>query len=167
MNGAPANPISGTRPCKLALDLPDRVQHVRERFTRLEAADAVDVLLDSNRILDRRSLAVDEVEVDAHRLERQQQIGKENRGVDVDSADRLERDFRGEIGRAAQLEQRIAFAERAIFAHVPAGLAHEPDGCGVDGLQTAGSKKSGSGVGQWVTWRRCGRVRPDLPARAA
>ena len=92
-------------PRKLALHLPDRVQHVRERFTRLEAADTVDVLLAPNRILDRRSLAVDEVEVDAHGLERQQQIGEENGGVHVDSADRLERDFRGEIGRAAQVEQ--------------------------------------------------------------
>ena len=85
---------------------------------------------------------MDEVERDAHRLERQQQIGKQDRRVDLDAADRLQRDFGGEIGRAADVEQRIALAQRAVLAHVAAGLAHEPDRRGVDRLPPAGFEES-------------------------
>ena len=127
---------------QLGLHLPDRVQDMRERFTRLETPDAVDVLLAANRVFDCGSFAADEVEPDAHGLEREQEIGEQYGGVHLDAAYRLERDFGGEIGRAAQVEQRISFAQRAIFAHVAAGLAHEPDGCRVDRLQTARAKKS-------------------------
>ena len=112
-----------------------------------------------NRVLDRRPFAADEVEPDAHRLERQQQIREEDRRVDLDPADRLQRDFGREIGRPAELEQRVALAQRAVLAHVAAGLAHEPDRRGVDRLQAAGSEESGTGVGQWVTLRRL-RARP-------
>ena len=66
------------------LDLADGGQHVRQRLARLDGAQGVDVGGRSNRVLDRRPLAVDEIEADAHRLERQQQIGKQNGGVDFD-----------------------------------------------------------------------------------
>ena len=142
MNGAPAKPISGTRPpssrliCRIASSTCASASRGSKRRTR------VDVRLAAQRVLDRRPFAVDEVEADAHRLERQQQVGEENRRVHLDAADRLQRDFGGEIGRAAQIEQRIALAQRAVLAHVAAGLAHEPDGRGVDRLAAAGLKKS-------------------------
>ena len=72
--------------------------------------------------------ALDEVEGDAHRLERQQQIREQNRRVDLDAANRLEGDFRGQVGRSTQLQKRVILAEGSIFGHVPAGLPHEPDG---------------------------------------
>ena len=102
---------------------------------------------------------MDEIEGDAHRLERQQQIGEQDGGVDFDTAHRLQRDFGGQIGRAAQVEQRIALAQRAVFAHVAAGLAHEPDRRRVDRLAPAGFEESPSGVDQCVTLRRL-RARP-------
>ena len=88
----------------------------------------------ANRMRDRRAFAFDEVELETHRSERQQQIGEENRRVDLDHVDGLERDRDGEIGVAADVEQRIALAQRTILGHVAPGLAHEPDGGGVDGL---------------------------------
>ena len=51
----------------------------------------------------------------AHRLERQQQVGEEDGRVDFDAAHRLERDFGREIGRATDIEQRIALAQRAVL----------------------------------------------------
>ena len=127
---------------ELLLDLPDRLEHVRQRFARLERAAADRGRLRAHRVLDRRAFALDEVEADAHRLERQQQIGKQDRGVDVDPPHRLQRDFGGEIGRSAEIEQRIALAQRAVLAHVPAGLAHEPDRRRVDRLPAAGAEES-------------------------
>ena len=160
MNGAPAKPMSGTRPAERALDLPDRVEHVAERLARLEAARrARDRLRVRSGVLDRRPFALDEVEGDAHRLERQQQIGKQNRRVHLDAAHRLERDFGREIGRSTEIEQRIALAQRAVLAHVPAGLAHEPDWRRVDRLPPAGFEESAARVDQWVTLRRL-RARP-------
>ena len=100
--------------------------------------DAVEVGLGPQRLLDRRAFALDEVERNAHRLERQQQIGEQDRRVDVDAADRLQRDFGREVGRAADVEQRMALAQGAVLAHVAAGLAHEPDRRRVDRLQPAG-----------------------------
>ncbi len=159
VNGAPANPISGTRPRELVLDLPNRLEHVGERLARIERAQAIDVGFVLNRVFDRRPFAAHEIEPDTQRLERQQEVRKENRGVDVDPANRLKRDFGRQIGRSAQLEQRVAFAQRAVLAHVASGLSHEPDWRGVDWLEAAGSKKAGTGVGQWVTLRRS-RARP-------
>ncbi len=130
------------------LNLADRFEHVAERFARLEAPHAREVGLRPQRRLDRGTFAADEVERNAHRLERQQQIGKEDRGVHLDAADRLQRHFGGEIGRAAEVEQRIAFAQRAILAHVAAGLAHEPDRRRVDRLPPAGFQESGAAVDQ-------------------
>ena len=141
VNGAPAKPMSGTRPASSRLHLPDRVEHVAERLARLEPADGREVGFGAQRLLDRGPFAGDEIERDAHLLERQQQIGKQNRRVDLDAADRLQRDGGREIGRAADVEQRIALAQLAILAHVAAGLAHEPDRRRVNRLASAGLKE--------------------------
>ena len=145
VNGAPAKPISGTRPSSSRLHLADRLQHVRQRLARLERAQPIDVVGTADRALDLRPFALDEVEGQAHRLERQQQIGEEDRGVDVDAADRLQRDLGGEVGLPADLQQRIPLAKRAVLGHVAAGLAHEPDRRGVHRLAPAGLQESGVG----------------------
>ena len=159
VNGAPAKPISGTRPpssrliWRIASSTCASASRGSNRRTRVEVG------LGAQRVLDRRPFALDEVERDAHRLERQQQIGEQDRRVDLDAAHRLQRDFGREIGRSAELEQRIALAQRAVLAHVAAGLAHEPDGRRVDRLPAAGLEESATRVGQWVTLRRL-RARP-------
>ena len=88
-----------------------------------------------------RPLALDEIEVEAQRREGQQQIGEEDRGVDLDDVDRLQRHRDGELGLAADLEQREALAQGAVVRHVAPGLAHEPHGCHVDGLAAAGPEE--------------------------
>ena len=89
-----------------------------------------------------RPLARDEVEGKPHWLEGQQEVGKDDRGVDVDAADWLERDFGCEIGRATDVEQRVARANRAVLRHVPSSLPHEPHRRGVDWLSAAGLQET-------------------------
>ena len=144
---------------ELALSLADRVEHVFERLARLETPDAPEIGLGPQRSFDRRPFAVNEIERDAHRLERKQQIGKQDCGVDFYAPYGLERDLSREIGRAAQIEQRIALAQRAVFAHVSARLTHEPHRRRVDRLLPAGVEESPSGLDQWVTLSRF-RARP-------
>src|SRR5436309_917863 len=60
-------------PGKRPDDLMDRHQDMSERFAGLELPEAIDIGLGSERVLDGRSLAPDEIEADAHGLERQKQ----------------------------------------------------------------------------------------------
>ena len=92
------------------LDLSNRVQNVAELLTRLEPADTSEVRLGPQWALDCRSFALYEVERNAHRLEREQQVRKQDGSVDVDPTHRLERDFGREIGRSTEIEQGIALA---------------------------------------------------------
>ena len=137
-----------------ALDLVDRFEHVAELGARLEAADAREIRLASERRLDRRPLAAHEIERDAERRERQQQVGEQNRGVDVDAPHRLQRHFRRQFRRPTEIEQRIALAQRPVLAHVAARLAHEPDWSRVDRLPSAGCQESAARIGQFVTLSR-------------
>ena len=116
VNGAPAKPMSGTRPRSSLLDLPDRLEHVRQRLARLEALQRVDVAGRFDRTLDLRSFALDEVERQSHRLERQQQVGEEDRGVDFDAPNGLQRDLGGQVGRATDVEQRIVRSRSARYS---------------------------------------------------
>jgi hypothetical protein len=59
---------------------------------------------------DRRPFAFDEVEIEPHRRERQQQIGKQDRRVDFDQVHRLQRHRTRQFGLGANLQQRIARA---------------------------------------------------------
>ena len=94
VKGAPANPISGTRP-------PSAVRASRMVSSTWPSASRgskrrqpVDVGLGANRRLDGRAFPAHEVERQAHRFERQQQIGEQNRRVHVDALDGLQRDRR-------------------------------------------------------------------------
>ena len=110
VNGAPAKPMSGTRPSSSRRVMRDRLQHVAEAFTRVEQPEPFDVGFGAERLLDARAFALDEVEGQAHRLEGQQQVREDDGGVDVDGVDRLQRDAGGQLGRPAELEEGVSFA---------------------------------------------------------
>src|SRR5208337_3499793 len=48
---------------------------------------------------------------------------------------------RDEVRIFAELQERHLGAEFAVFLHVPARLAHQPNRCGIHGLPTAGLHK--------------------------
>ncbi len=85
----------------------------------------------------RRSFALDEIEVEAQRPEGEQQIGEENRRVDVEHVERLQRDGDRERRIPAEIQERVLLAQRAILRQIPAGLTHEPDGSGVHRFEPA------------------------------
>jgi hypothetical protein len=129
-------------PGQLGLNLANRFQHVRERLARLEYRQPVDVGFIADWALDLRPFALDEVEGQSHRLERQEQIREENGGVDVDAADRLKGHRGREIRMAADVQQRVTLAQRAVLGHVPPSLTHEPDRGRVHRLAPAGFQES-------------------------
>ena len=93
-------------------------------------------------MLDLRAFALDEVEGQAHRLEREQEVGEQDGGVDLDAPDRLQRDLGGEVWRGTDVQERIPLPERPVLGHVTTGLPHEPDRGGIHRLAPAGLEKS-------------------------
>ena len=152
---------------ELALHRPYGIEHIAERFARIEAPHAAEVVLRLQGMLDGRSLAPDKVEPHPHRLERQQQIRKQNGRVNVDPPNRLEGHLGREIGGTAEVEERVALAQGAVLAHIAAGLAHEPHGRRVDRLQPASLNESSRGVGQCSPGAACARGPRGLRATSA
>jgi hypothetical protein len=143
VKGAPAKPMSGTRPassrwtCRMASSTWPAPARGSKRCRRIDVAGF------RNRPFELRTLALDEVERQAHRLEREQQVGKKDRRVHLDPAHGLKRDLRGQVGNPADLQERMALANCAVLGHVPARLTHEPDWCRVDRLPPAGVEEAG------------------------
>ena len=121
---------------ELAAQEPDRLEHVAERLG-LERRQARDVGGRPDGIGDRRPLALDEVELEAHRREGEQQVGKEDRRVEIDDVERLQRHDHRQLRLPAELEQGVLLPERAVLRKVAAGLTHEPDRRGVHRLEPA------------------------------
>ena len=78
----------GDAPLELAAQETNRLEHVAERLG-LEQPQARDVGGRPDRVGNPRSLALDEVEVEPHRREREEQVREENRRVEVDDVERL------------------------------------------------------------------------------
>ena len=97
---------------------------------------AADGLLDHRPVLGR------EVEADAHGLERQQDVGEDDGGVEIEAAQRLQRDLGGDVGAHAHLDERELLADGAVLGQVAARLAHEPHGRRVDGDAGTGIEKA-------------------------
>ncbi len=131
-----AEPDQRDASLELAAQEPNRLEHVAERFG-FERRQARHVRSRSDGICDRRSLALDEVELEAHRREGEQQVRKENRRVEVDDVERLERHDDGELWLPTEVEQGVLLPERAVLRKVAAGLTHEPDRRGVHRLEPA------------------------------
>ncbi len=77
-------------------------------------------------------------------------VAEQNGGVEIEPADRLERDLGGEFRRANEFEKIVLFLELAIFRQCSSRLTHQPDGRTINGLAMTCVKKS-LAVGQH--WR--------------
>ena len=84
----------------------------------------------------------DELEVEAHGGEGQQQVGEDDGGVDAEALGGGDSDFGGDLGGAADVEQGVVLADGHVLRHVAAGLAEEPDGGAVDGEAEAGTNET-------------------------
>ena len=81
MNGAPAKPMSGT--CSSRRSRRIASSTIAELLARLEAAQRRHVGGGAHRRLDDRALALVEVEGDAERRERHEEVGEEDGGVEA------------------------------------------------------------------------------------
>ncbi len=83
-----------------------------------------------------------ELEGQAHGLEGQQKIGKDDGGVHAELFRGGDGDFGGDVGLLADFDQRVVLADVAILLHVAASLAQEPDRRAVNRLAQAGADEA-------------------------
>ena len=108
--------------------------HAAQRFIhRLELAEVgvrrqrLDLLRQIQRI-EPRAFADLEPHLAAERVGNDKNVREDDRGIEVEAADRLQRDFGGEFRREAQIEKAARLgAHFAIFRQIAAGLPHHPD----------------------------------------
>ena len=167
MNGAPAKPMSGVAPSS-STSRADRFGGVRH-VAGLERPDRRDGGPVAYRLGDDRPGAGDDVEVDPHRRERNDDVAEEDRRVDPEPAYRLQRDLHGQVGIAARVQHRDALAQLAVLRQRPAGLAHEPHR-GRPGLARRAAARNGASSSPGCTVRSfhaAGRSRhvADTPVR--
>ena len=114
---------------------------------RAVGAEGADLLEGAEGLVDDGAFAVDELEVEAHGGEREEEVGEDDGGVDAEALGGGDGDLGGDGGRAADVEEGMVAADGHVLGHVAAGLAEEPDGRAVDGLAEAGADEAGGAVG--------------------
>ncbi len=82
-----------------------------------------------------RALAFGEIKPEPHGVGDGENVGKKNRGIEREAAQRLQRHLAGEFRRGAErLEIAGLLAHRAILGQIPPRLAHDPHRRHVHGL---------------------------------
>jgi hypothetical protein len=81
------------------------------------------------------------VEGQAHNFERQQEIGKDDGGINFEIFRSRDGNFGGQFWLLADFDERVMLANLAVLRHVATGLAHEPHGRGVNRKPPAGAYK--------------------------
>ena len=93
----------------------------------IDFTQAIHVDCRARWIVDNWSLAFVKFKLQAHRLDDQKNVGKDNCRIHSESFGRRYRNLRSQLRRLAQLKKTHARAYVAIFLHVAARLAHQPD----------------------------------------
>ena len=105
-------------------------QRLVDRFELLEVGmrrQRVDLLRRIERI-EPRAFADLEADRAAERVGQHENVGEDDRGVEAETADRLQRHFGGQFRCEAQIEKAAGLgAHVAVFRQIAAGLAHHPD----------------------------------------
>ncbi len=97
----------------------------------------------ADRALELRTLAIGEVQAKAHRVRHGQDVGKQDRGIQRKTAQRLQRHFTGQFRVLGQGQEAAGLrARRPVFRQVAAGLAHQPDRRAVDGFAAQGTQEA-------------------------
>jgi hypothetical protein len=105
-------------------------------------AEGLDLLEGTDGGVDDGAFTVDELEVEAHGGEGEQEVGEDDGGVDAEALGGGDGDFGGDVGCPADVEQGVVAADGHIFGHVAAGLAEEPDRGAVGGMTEAGADEA-------------------------
>ena len=96
----------------------------------------------AHRPLELRALAGLELQAQIHRVRNREDVREQDRGIERIAIDRLQRDFAGDLGIGAHLEETAgARARGAILRQIAAGLAHQPDRPARRGLAQQGAQQ--------------------------
>ena len=129
----------------------DRLVDVGEILLGLVGLQRVDGGARAHRRVDHG--AGHERERQAHRGSRDEQVGEEDRRIDAEPVDRLDRHLRREIGGRAQGHEVHAAADLAVLGKVAPRLPHQPDGRPGNGFFPAGAEEQVGGRAHAVTRR--------------
>ena len=108
-------------------------------------AQKLHVFRGAEGLLDHRPFARGEMEWQAHDLQRQQQVGEDDGGVNLEELGGGDGDFGGQFRLLADFDQRMVLADVAVLLHVTARLAHEPYGSGFHRKPPTGAQEQGFG----------------------
>ena len=134
-------------------------------------AQGAHIVRGAHGVMDDRPFAGLELEGQAHGLERQQQVGKDDGRVDAELFSGGDGNFGGESGLLANLDQRVVLADVAILLHVAAGLAQKPDRRAIDGPAQTGADEAVTGEkrvldrGLRLDWHSLSILLGDSPLR--
>src|SRR5881296_3548592 len=108
----------------------------------VDEPERVHIRTGPDRIVNDRTFAFLERDAEAHRLEREQDVGKDDRRIERKPLDRLQRDLRRQFRRLAYLEDGMLGADGPVFLHIAPGLSHEPHRHAVRPFTVARSEKT-------------------------
>ncbi len=94
----------------------DGVHHVLEVGGGVDAVHALEVASAANRTLDDGAVVLAEVETDAHRFQRQQDVGEHDGRVELEAAERLQRDLRRDDPAARHISTKLIFSRMARYS---------------------------------------------------
>ena len=89
-----------------------------------------------------RALTRDKLKIQTHGRERQQEIGKDDRRIDLQPLGRSNRHLSRNLWCPADAEQRVVLPYSHVLRHVAAGLAQKPDGRAIHRPAQAGTYKA-------------------------
>ena len=82
-----------------------------------------------------RTFTFDEMQAQTHGVGHSEDVGKQDRGIEIKACQGLQGDFAGQLRRFGQRQETAGtLARGAVFGQVATGLAHDPDRRGVHGL---------------------------------
>ena len=158
---------------QFAADHPYRVHHVAQFGFHVRHAQLRRVGGAAHGALELRALAFDEVQAQPHRIGDGQDVGEQDGGVQVETAQRLQRHFTGDLRVLRHAQEAAGFlAGGAVLRQVTTGLAHQPYRRAIHGFAAQGAQEAivlqGSHrlSGGRVTWARPRRGRTSAGIRA-
>jgi hypothetical protein len=90
----------------------------------------------------------------AHRFGNDEDVAEQDRRIESESPNRLERDFGGKLGRLNQFQKGMRFLQFAILRQGATGLPHQPNGRAIRCAAVAGVEKPAA-VRRFARGGRC------------
>ena len=116
-----------------------RVGDIAQALRRIGHEQAIDIGFAAHRAFEAGAFASAEIQAEIHRVGDGQDVGEQDRGIQIETPQRLQGDFAGQFRRLAQREKVTGlFAGGAVFRQVAAGLTHDPYRRGIGGLTQQG-----------------------------